>query len=47
MAVLGLHFCARVFSSCREWGLLFIAVRWPLTVAASHCAARALGARAQ
>ena len=35
MAVLGLRFCARAFSSCGEWGPLFIAVRGPLTVAAS------------
>ena len=35
MAVLGLHFCARAFSSCGKWGPLFIAVRGPLTVAAS------------
>ena len=35
LAVLGLHFCARAFSSCGERGLLFIAVRGPLTIAAS------------
>ena len=35
MAVLGLRFCARAFSSCDKWGPLFIAVRGPLTVAAS------------
>ena len=35
MAVLGLCFCARAFSSCGERGPLFIAVRRPLTVAAS------------
>ena len=35
MAVLGLHFCARAFSSCGKRGPLFIVVRWPLTVAAS------------
>ena len=35
MAVLGLHFCARAFSSCGKWGPLFIAVRGPLTMAAS------------
>ena len=35
MAVLGLRFCARAFSSCRKRGPLFIAVRGPLTVAAS------------
>ena len=35
MAVLGLHFCARAFSSCGKWGPLFIVVRRPLTIAAS------------
>ena len=35
LAVLGLHFCARAFSSCGERGPLFIAVRGPLTIAAS------------
>ena len=35
MAVLGLHFCARAFSSCGKWGPLFTAVRGPLTIAAS------------
>ena len=35
MAVLGLHFCARAFSSCGERGPLFIAMRGPLTIAAS------------
>ena len=30
MAVLGLHFCARAFSSCGKWGPLFIAVCGPL-----------------
>ena len=35
MAVLGLRFCARAFSSCVERGPLFIAVRGPLTIAAS------------
>ena len=33
MAVLGLRFCARAFSSCGKWGPLFIAVRGPLTIA--------------
>ena len=32
MAVLGLRFCARAFSSCGKWGPLFIAVRGPLTI---------------
>ena len=35
MAVLGLCFCARAFSSCGKRGPLFIAVRRPLTIAAS------------
>ena len=35
MAVLGLRFCARASSSCGKQGPLFIAVRGPLTVAAS------------
>ena len=34
LAVLGLRFCVWVFSSCGEWGPLFIAVRGALTVAA-------------
>ena len=35
MAVLGLRFYARAFSSCGKRGPLFIAVRGPLTVTAS------------
>ena len=35
VAVLGLHFCARAFSSCDKWGPLFILVRGPLIIAAS------------
>ena len=48
MAVLGLHFCARAFSSCGKRGPLFIAVR-----GASHyrglpcCEAQAPDAQAQ
>ena len=34
MAVLGLRFCARAFSSCGKWGPLLITVRRPLTIAA-------------
>ena len=34
MAVLGLRFCARAFSSCGKRGPLFIVVRGPLTIAA-------------
>ena len=35
MAVLGLRFCARAFSSCGKRGPLFIAVRGPLTIESS------------
>ena len=44
MAVLGLRFCAR-FSSCGKRGPLFIAVRGPLTVAASPAAEHRLQTR--
>ena len=40
LAVLGLRCCTRVFSSCGEWGLLFVAVRGLLigvaTLVAEH-----------
>ena len=53
--MLGLRFCARAFSSCGERGPLFIAVRGPLTVAASlvaehglqTCRLSSCGSRAQ
>ena len=45
MAVLGLRFCARAFSSCGRWVPLFIAVRGPLTVAASPVAEHRLQTR--
>ena len=53
--MLGLHFCARAFSSCGKRGPLFIALRGPLTVPASPIAEHRLqtrrlsncGARAQ
>ena len=45
MAVLGLRFCARAFSGCGERGPLFIAVRGPLTVAASLVAEHRLQTR--
>ena len=45
MAVLGLRFCARAFSSCGEWGPLFIAVRGPLTIVASLVAEHRLQMR--
>ena len=38
LAVLGLRFCARAFSSCGKRGPLFIAVRGPLTIVASFVA---------
>ena len=38
MAVLGLRFCVRAFSSCGKRGPLFIAARGPLTIAASPVA---------
>ena len=47
LAVLGLRFCARAFSSCGERGPLFIAVRGPLTIVASRCGAQAPDAQAQ
>ena len=45
MAVLGLRFCARAFSSCGKRGPLFIAVRGPLTIAASLVAEHKLQTR--
>ena len=55
MAVLGLRFCARAFSSCSKQGPLFIAVRGPLTITASlvvehrlqTCRLSSCGSRAQ
>ena len=35
LAALGLHCCARAFSSCGEWGLLLVAVRGLLIAVAS------------
>ena len=45
MAVLGLRFCARAFSSCSKWGPLFIAVRGPFIIAASLVAEHRLQTR--
>ena len=42
LAELGLHFCARAFSSCREWGLLFFAVCGLLIAVASLVAEHGL-----
>ena len=44
-AVLGLRFCARAFSSCSKRGPPFIAVRGPLTIAASPVAEHRLQTR--
>ena len=47
LAALGLCCCAWAFSSCGEWGLLFVAVHGLLIVVASLCGgAQALGAQA-
>ena len=43
--MLGLRFCARAFSSCGKWGPPFIAVRGPLTIAASLVAEHRLQTR--
>ena len=45
MAVLGLRFCTRAFSSCGKWGPLFIAVCGPLTIVASLVAEHRLQMR--
>ena len=45
MAVLGLRFCVRTFSSCGKWGSLCIAVRRPLAIAASLVAEHRLQTR--
>ena len=48
LAVLGLHFCARAFSSCGKRGPLFIVVRGPLHYRGlSCCGAQAPDAQAQ
>ena len=45
LAALGLRSCARAFSSCGKRGPLFIAVRRPLTIAASLVAKHKLQTR--
>ena len=45
MAVLGLRFCARAFSSCGKRGPIFIAVHGPLTTTASLVAEHRLLSR--
>ena len=46
LAVLGLRCCAWAFSSCGEWGLLFVVVHGLLIAVASRCGAGALGMQA-
>ena len=43
LAVLGPRCCTWAFSSCGEWGLLFVEVHGLLIAVASRCGARALG----
>ena len=45
MAVLGLRFCARAFSSCGKRGPLFIVVHGPLIIVASLVAEHRLQTR--
>ena len=45
LAALGLRGCARAFSSCGEWGLLFVVVRGLLTAVASLVAEHGLQAQ--
>ena len=45
IAMLGLHFCARAFSSCGKRGPLFITVHGPLTIVASLVAEHRLQMR--
>ena len=45
MAVLGLRFCVRAFSSCGKWGPLLTAVRGPLIIVASLVAEHRLQTR--
>ena len=45
LAMLGLHFCARAFSSCGRRGPPLITVRGPLTIAASLVAEHRLQTR--
>ena len=42
LAALGLRGCAWAFSSCSEWGLLFVVVCWLLTAVASLVAEHGL-----
>ena len=45
LAVLGLRFCARAFSSCGKRGPLLVAVRGPLTIVTSPAAEHRLQTR--
>ena len=43
LAAQGFHYCVGAFSSCGEWGLLFVAVCGLFIVVASRCGAQPLG----
>ena len=43
LAVQGFHYCLGAFSSCGEWGLLFVTVCGLFIVVASRCGAQPLG----
>ena len=43
LAVQGFHYCVGAFSSCGEWGLLFVVVCGLFIVVASRCGAQPLG----
>lgn len=45
LVALGLHYWARAFSSCRDWGLLFVVVLGLLTLGASLVSGHRLWAR--
>ena len=45
LAVSGICCCVRAFSSCGEWGLLFVTLRWLLIMVASLVVEHRLQAR--
>ena len=42
VGALGLHCCVQAFSSCGEWGLLFVVMHRPLIMVISFIADRGL-----
>ena len=44
LVTLGLRCCTWAFSSCGDWGLVFVVVHGLLIAVASHCGSQALGA---